>query len=77
MTPEDREQYSEAIKGLDEMVNHFTNEAHKDDSAYEIHTAMLIGQIGALAKAVLLLTNLLLDISTPLNKPKPTEENKE
>lgn len=69
MNAADRQEYAKAITGLDSMIARFSDEALKDDNAFESVTAPLVGQVGAVGKALLLLCNLLLDVTADRQPP--------
>lgn len=71
MTPSDRAAFLEAIAGLDSSIDFVTIEAGKNDDTYDTQTAPLVGQIGNAAKAVLLLTNLILELNQPAPATQP------
>lgn len=63
MNTQDRAQYTEAIQSLDAEIARMAAEAGKDDKAFDTVTAPLVAQIGLVGKALLLLSNLLLDLA--------------
>jgi hypothetical protein len=61
MTTDDRTEFTQALAGLDSLVNNITNAATTGGQQLDTPAAQLTAQLGCVAKSINLLTNFLLE----------------